>query len=113
MKGLQHAVILLSNFFGVSMPSCTLCNQVEMWATQVLLAVSHLAALTASTCTSSDFPSSGNGLWFTKPAESWASEWLPVGNGYLAGNYSIFFCFLMLTIGKQWCLAEHGMKPHS
>ncbi|KAF9465865.1 glycoside hydrolase family 95 protein [Collybia nuda] len=30
------------------------------------------------------FPSSGNGLWFTKPANVWSKEMLPVGNGYLA-----------------------------
>ncbi|KAG5642258.1 hypothetical protein DXG03_003335 [Asterophora parasitica] len=30
------------------------------------------------------FPSSGNGLWFTKSASVWSKEWLPVGNGYLA-----------------------------
>lgn len=35
------------------------------------------------------FPSSGNGLWFTKPAGVW-TEYLPVGNGYLAGMKLLF-----------------------
>ncbi|KZT06742.1 glycoside hydrolase family 95 protein [Laetiporus sulphureus 93-53] len=34
------------------------------------------------------FPSSGNGLWYTSPGQSdaWSSEWLPIGNGYLAAT---------------------------
>lgn len=34
------------------------------------------------------FPSSGNGLWYTRPADNdaWSTEWLPIGNGYLAGQ---------------------------
>ncbi|KAH9838020.1 glycoside hydrolase family 95 protein [Rhodofomes roseus] len=36
----------------------------------------------------SAFPSSGNGLWYTAPgdADSWSSEWLPIGNGYIAAT---------------------------
>ena len=36
----------------------------------------------------SAFPSSGNGLWYTAPgdADAWSSEWLPIGNGYIAGK---------------------------
>lgn len=36
----------------------------------------------------SAFPLSGNGLWYTAPADAdaWSSEWLPVGNGYIAGK---------------------------
>ncbi|KAH9950824.1 glycoside hydrolase family 95 protein [Amylocystis lapponica] len=35
------------------------------------------------------FPSSGNGLWYTTPGQSdmWATEWLPIGNGYLAATF--------------------------
>jgi len=36
-------------------------------------------------CAPSGFPSSGNGLWYSKPGRIWAKEWLPVGNGYLGG----------------------------
>lgn len=31
------------------------------------------------------FPSSGNGLWCRSPGTLWSKEWLPIGNGYLAG----------------------------
>ena len=36
-------------------------------------------------------PTSGNGIWFTEPGcgfDFWADDWLPVGNGYLAGQYN-------------------------
>lgn len=35
------------------------------------------------------FPSSGNGLWYTAPGDvdAWSSEWLPIGNGYIAGEW--------------------------
>jgi len=36
-------------------------------------------------CAPPGFPSSGNGLWYSKPGRIWAKEWLPVGNGYLGG----------------------------
>ncbi|KAA1468613.1 glycoside hydrolase family 95 protein [Dentipellis sp. KUC8613] len=32
----------------------------------------------------SGFPSTGNGLWYTQPGVDWTSEFLPIGNGYLA-----------------------------
>ncbi|EIW55988.1 glycoside hydrolase family 95 protein [Trametes versicolor FP-101664 SS1] len=34
------------------------------------------------------FPSSGNGLWYKQPGrfDDWASDWLPVGNGFLAAT---------------------------
>ncbi|OBZ77369.1 putative alpha-fucosidase A [Grifola frondosa] len=34
----------------------------------------------------SGFPSSGNGLWYTQPGDidSWSTQWLPIGNGFLA-----------------------------
>ena len=32
------------------------------------------------------FPASGNGLWYTTKGSLWVLEWLPVGNGYLAGE---------------------------
>lgn len=35
----------------------------------------------------SAFPKSGNGLWFTQQGSDWSREWLPVGNGYLAGKH--------------------------
>ncbi|OSX62210.1 glycoside hydrolase family 95 protein [Postia placenta MAD-698-R-SB12] len=34
------------------------------------------------------FPTSGNGLWYTSPgaSDAWSTEWLPIGNGYLAAT---------------------------
>ncbi|GBE84301.1 glycoside hydrolase family 95 protein [Sparassis crispa] len=34
------------------------------------------------------FPASGNGLWYTAPgqSDSWSTQWLPVGNGYIAAT---------------------------
>ncbi|KAF8066795.1 glycoside hydrolase family 95 protein [Lyophyllum atratum] len=64
-----------------TLPSCSICQSIEMWATRVL-AVVQLVTLSVSA--PPGFPESGNGLWFTKPAGVWSKEWLPVGNGYLA-----------------------------
>jgi hypothetical protein len=36
----------------------------------------------------SGFPASGNGLWFAQPGNTWVREWLPIGNGYLAGKFA-------------------------
>ncbi|CAE6531252.1 unnamed protein product [Rhizoctonia solani] len=30
------------------------------------------------------FPISGNGLWYSEPAVNWSTQYLPIGNGYLA-----------------------------
>ena len=32
------------------------------------------------------FPSSGKALWYRNPAISWSKEYLPIGNGFLAGE---------------------------
>lgn len=52
--------------------------------------VLHSAALTLSLSSAlaapSGFPSTGNGLWYTTPGLIWSRNWLPVGNGYLAGK---------------------------
>lgn len=42
--------------------------------------------------TPSGFPASGNGLWYTSPGTSWVKEWLPIGNGYLAGMLILLLC---------------------
>lgn len=52
------------------------------------------SAISATVAAPSAFPSSGNGIWFTSPGrgfEFWADDWLPVGNGYLAGQSSDMF----------------------
>lgn len=35
------------------------------------------------------FPKSGKVLWFRSPGVIWAQDYLPVGNGYLAGDLSL------------------------
>lgn len=57
----------------------------------VLETLSLLLGSRIALSTPSGFPSSGNGLWYTAPGNSWQSEFLPIGNGYLAGEYTTFF----------------------
>lgn len=45
------------------------------------LALPLLSALAAP----SGFPETGNGLWYKTPGSIWTREYLPVGNGFLAG----------------------------
>lgn len=40
------------------------------------------------------FPASGKALWFRSPGIVWAEDYLPVGNGYLAGKYIIQLAFI-------------------
>jgi alpha-L-fucosidase 2 len=42
---------------------------------------------TISIAVPSGFPTSGNGLWYTEPAVNWSTQYLPIGNGYLAGEH--------------------------
>ncbi|RDB26766.1 putative alpha-fucosidase A [Hypsizygus marmoreus] len=74
---------ILGDFLGFSfsLPPCSICQAIEMWATHIL-AIANLVTLSVSA--PPGFPASGNGLWFTKSANVWSKEWLPVGNGYLA-----------------------------
>lgn len=44
-----------------------------------------LLILRPATSVPQGFPESGNGLWYTHPGGAWSKEWLPIGNGYLAG----------------------------
>ena len=37
-----------------------------------------------------EFPTSGKGLWYTSPGTDWTSDFLPIGNGFLAGRYVNF-----------------------
>ncbi|KZT71231.1 glycoside hydrolase family 95 protein [Daedalea quercina L-15889] len=54
------------------------------WCTLLTVALVMLLVEAAP----SAFPSSGNGLWYTSPADAdaWSSEWLPIGNGYIAAT---------------------------
>ena len=50
------------------------------------------------------FPTSGNGIWFAEPGRGfdfWADDWLPVGNGYLAGQFNDVIYGLVLTNPRQ------------
>jgi hypothetical protein len=78
--------LILWGFFQnpFSLLSCTVRRSLEMWAPRVLLTLVQFATLTVSA--PSGFPTSGNGLWYTTPGNVWSREWLPVGNGYLAGK---------------------------
>ena len=38
------------------------------------------------------FPQSGNGMWYKSPGVIWSKDWLPIGNGYLAGESATVYC---------------------
>jgi hypothetical protein len=54
----------------------------EAWKCLTLATLSCHIALGAP----SGFPASGNGLWYTTPATDWLEGYLPIGNGFLAGE---------------------------
>lgn len=62
--------------------------QAEMIARRMLwpalLASSTIASVTSAA--PSGFPETGNGLWYKTSGTIWSKEWLPIGNGYLAGE---------------------------
>ena len=33
-------------------------------------------------------PPTPNSLWYRAPGTTWSTDWIPVGNGYLAGAHS-------------------------
>ena len=61
----------------------------RMWIHRVLLGL--LQFFLIARCTPPGFPSTGNGLWYREPGIIWSRDWLPVGNGYLAGAYHISY----------------------
>jgi hypothetical protein len=63
---------------------------IKYWLGRALLAIVYLLSFRPSA--PSGLPSSGNGLWFTKPGSIWSKEFLPIGNGYLAGMH---MCYLV------------------
>lgn len=44
------------------------------------------------------FPASGKVLWYRKPAMSWSKDYLPIGNGFLAGEQKRVSAILPLLI---------------
>jgi alpha-L-fucosidase 2 len=104
----RHVFLRLWDFLRLLLSRYILYESMELWVTRILLAVSHLAFMRTSA--PPGFPASGNGLWFTKSANAWAKEWLPVGNGYLAGTcLAPFFC-LSPDSRKPWYRAAPRMK---
>jgi alpha-L-fucosidase 2 len=57
---------------------------VRMWVTHILTLL-HL--LTVVNSVPPEYPASGNGLWFNSSGIVWSRDWLPIGNGYLAGEF--------------------------
>ena len=45
-----------------------------------------VAIMSTASAAPPGFPESGNGLWYNSPGTIWSREWLPIGNGYLAGE---------------------------
>ncbi|KAJ7054060.1 glycoside hydrolase family 95 protein [Mycena amicta] len=58
-----------------------LLTQLLMWLRRVLAAVVLGSPALAAP---PNFPSTGNGLWYSDGAKFWTRTWLPIGNGYLA-----------------------------
>lgn len=54
------------------------------WALNAVTIVQLVSIVSAAPA---GFPKSGNGLWYTQPGTKWSQEYLPVGNGYLAGQW--------------------------
>ncbi|CAE6411034.1 unnamed protein product [Rhizoctonia solani] len=50
------------------------------------------------------FPRTGNGLWYKEPGEIWATQYLPIGNGYLGAmvNGNPISDRLQLNIESLW-----------
>ena len=86
--GLVLALIIFVNFDTTSLRILwSLSMRLRCFVLETLsLLLGSRIALSAP----SGFPSSGNGLWYTAPGNSWQSEFLPIGNGYLAGKYTTF-----------------------
>lgn len=61
-------------------------------------ALSLLLQAGISVAAPNGFPASGNGLWYRTEGTYWVLEWLPVGNGYMAGqDHGHFIMCSLLT----------------
>ena len=81
-------VRFMQDYFGTfSLPSISYIYQtIEVWVARLL---AFLYLLLWSSSLPQGFPASGNGLLYNTTANIWTKEWLPVGNGYLAGKLSL------------------------
>jgi len=79
-----------------------------MWTYRAFISLAHFFLLLRSALTAPQaFPTSGNGLWYTQPGSVWSRDFLPVGNGYLAGKPSIKELLSSShPILKQWFLEK-------
>lgn len=78
--------------------------------------VAFAATLSTVVAAPPAFPSSGNGLWYKQPGrfDDWASDWLPVGNGFLAGTiYALVVCHYILSCSKLRCWERLPRKSHN
>lgn len=67
-------------------PSCTILSLSNMVPPKYInvLTIACLARFVSSA--PPGFPQSGNGLWYAQPGVVWFTDYLPIGNGYLAGE---------------------------
>lgn len=77
-----------------------------MRAFTLLLSVLGLARLVFSS--PPNFPQSGNGLWYSTPGVSWWTDYLPVGNGYLAGSPSFNLGHLRCSLNGPFLPARRS-----
>ncbi|QRV93314.1 glycoside hydrolase family 95 protein [Ceratobasidium sp. AG-Ba] len=71
------------------------------WVLFQTLFVSHAVGVGA---VPSGFPASGNAIWYDRPGLDWATQYLPIGNGYLAGmvNGNVTVDRIQLNIESLW-----------
>ncbi|KAG6828338.1 hypothetical protein H0H92_008352 [Tricholoma furcatifolium] len=92
---------IMREFFGFPY-LLSVYQTLKMWATR-LLALAQLVTISISA--PPGFPSSGNGLWYNATADIWSRQWLPVGNGYLAGTI-----FSVIFMGRFQRRNSHGTR---
>ncbi|CAE6463560.1 unnamed protein product [Rhizoctonia solani] len=67
-------------------------------------ALGLLISSTVALAVPNGFPQSGNGLWYKEPGVNWATQYLPIGNGYLGAmvNGDPVSDRLQLNIESLW-----------
>jgi hypothetical protein len=92
----------------------------QMWLERTLRTLSLVGVTYISGAKSGPpkgFPASGNGIWLDEPGSycNWASDYLPIGNGYLAGkhNNATAVCFHDILSPQLPPLVVQLMRPPS
>lgn len=75
------AFLLYLSFLGIS---SVLFEKMYCRISVFALSLFGLSIIERAVSAPPGFPASGNGLWFTEPGVVWATDFLPIGNGYLA-----------------------------